>query len=77
MISKIAKGAFLIVAVITILEFLFVSGMFTSLIVMFLSLVAGLVNVGFALKEKNYNEVGLYIVATIALCMGYWSLMFM
>lgn len=76
MISKIVKVTFLVVAAATIYEYMFVLGMFTSIIMMYLVLGTGLINVIVALKEKKYNEAGLYFLASIALCMGYWNIMF-
>lgn len=67
---------FLLIAVLTILEYLFVTGMFTSFIVMGLVWLAGLVNLIYALKDKDYTAAGLYLVCTIALNMGYWKLLF-
>lgn len=75
-VSKLFKTIYLILAIITILEYLFVSGMFTSIIVLVLIDAAGVINLCFSLKEKNYFEAALFVVATAGLSMGYWKVLY-
>lgn len=73
--KKFLNITFFVVALLTIFEFVFIQGMFTSFIVMGASGIVGLVNAIYALKEKKWNEAGLYAIATIALNMGYFIIM--
>lgn len=72
--KKIAKLIYLIAGLITILEFLFVRGMFTWLIVVTLVIITGIVNIIMEIKDKNYMGAAHYIVTSVALCMGYMVL---
>ncbi len=66
--------AFLIIALLTILEFTFVRGLFTWLIVVAATILVGSINVIFKLVRKEWIYAGLYTVCTIALCMGYFAI---
>lgn len=75
--NKIFKAVYIAAAALTIYEYLFVTGMFTSPIALILIFVTGIINFVFSFKNKNYNEAVLYIVSTVGLSMGYWKIMFM
>lgn len=66
---------FLVVGVITILEFLFIQGLFTSIMAMLAVLVAGIINVIVELMDKKILYALLYLLATIALCISYIPLL--
>lgn len=63
--------AYLVVGSLTVLEFLFVRGMFTWLIAVSAITVLGIVNVFASIKDHDVMEAALYVLSTIALCMGY------
>lgn len=65
---------FLIVGALTILEFTFVKGLFTWLMVVFATIAIGSVNIVMQLKDKNFPQATLYTICTIALCMGYMAI---
>lgn len=67
---------FLLAGILTILEYGFVCGIFTSLMTMALVLMTGIANLFYAIREKDYHSATLYVLCTIALNMGYWKLMF-
>lgn len=73
--QNICSILFLIVGGITVLEFLFIQGMFTSLIVMFAVFVLGIVNIILSLKNQQYVSALHYVLTSIALCMGYITLL--
>ena len=74
--GKVFKILFIIVSILTVLEYMFVTGMFTSVLCLMLVDIVGVVNVIVSLKEKKFNEVFLYLIASIGISMGYWKLMF-
>ena len=59
---------------LTALEFIFLRGMFTWLIVVTAVIVVGSLNVIINIKDKEWLQASLYILSTIALCMGYFTL---
>lgn len=63
--------AYLVVGSLTVLEFLFVRGVFTWLIAISAITVLGIVNVFASIKDHDVMEAALYVLSTIALCMGY------
>lgn len=63
--------AFLAVGALTILEFVFVQGMFTFLIAVGACILVGGANIAVCCKERNWMQALLYLVSTAALCMGY------
>ena len=69
--KKIAEIAFLVVGFLTVLEFVLLQGMFTWLMVVISTMVVGLVNIILCLKDKEWNKSLLYLLCSIALCMGY------
>ena len=74
--GKVFKILFIIVSIRTVLEYMFVTGMFTSVLCLMLVDIVGVVNVSVSLKEKKFNEAFLYLIASIGISMGYWKLMF-
>ena len=74
--GKVFKILFIIVSILTVLEYMFVTGMFTSVLCLMLVGIVGVVNVIVSLKEKKFNEAFLYLIASIGISMGYWKLMF-
>ena len=74
--GKVFKILFIIVSILTVLEYMFVTGMFTSVLCLMLVDIVGVVNVIVSLKEKIFNEAFLYLIASISISMGYWKLMF-
>ncbi len=74
--GKVFKILFIIVSILTVLEYMFVTGMFTSVLCLMLVHIVGVVNVIVSLKEKKFNEAFLYLIASIGISMGYWKLMF-
>ena len=65
---------FLIVGMLTALEFIFIRGMFTWLIAVAAVIVVGSLNVVINIKHKEWLQASLYILSTVALCMGYFIL---
>ena len=74
--KRFAQIAFAVVAIATILEYLFVFGSFTGPLAMALVWIVGIINIVVAAKDKKTNEAVLYLIATVALNMGYWKAMF-
>ncbi|HKM22364.1 MAG TPA: hypothetical protein VJZ01_10020 [Lachnospiraceae bacterium] len=72
--ERIAAIIFLIIGVITVLEYVLVQGMFTAPIVIFLSIVAGLANIVIAFANKKFMNVLFYALLTVALNMGYFMI---
>ena len=65
---------FLLVGVLTILEFVYVRGMFTWLIAVAAVITVGLINIAYQLKGKAWSSAALYLITMTALCMGYFLL---
>ncbi|MFR1052112.1 MAG: hypothetical protein ACOX67_02630 [Oscillospiraceae bacterium] len=74
--KKASNIAFIAVSVATILEYLFVCGMFTGPLMMMLALIVGAINVAVSIRDRDYHVAVLYVIATVSLCMGYWKSMF-
>lgn len=74
-IKKILAVLFLFVGGISVLEFLFIQGMFTSLMVMLAVAVFGLSNITFSLIQRQYIQGLHYALTSVALCMPYVLLM--
>lgn len=70
-LRKTFQALFLIAGILTILEFIFIKGMFTWLIMTSIVCLVGVINIFLAIKDRNYMEAFLYLVASIALIMGY------
>lgn len=64
---------FLAVGFLACLEFIFVRGMFTWLIAVFATILVGGLNILQQLKLKDWNQVGLYTLCIVAICMGYFA----
>ena len=63
--------AYLIVGVLTVLEFLFVRGMFTWLMAVAAVVFTGAGNALLAARDRDWMGMLLYLLCTAALCMGY------
>ena len=74
-LSKNFQIAFLIVGVLTALEFIFIRGMFTWLIAVVAIIIVGFLNIIINIKYKEWLQATLYLLSTIAFCMGYFVLM--
>ena len=72
--DKYLQIAFLVVGMLAALEFVFVRGMFTWLIAVISVIVVGSINIIFNIKQKEWLQASLYMLSTIALCMGYFIL---
>ena len=73
--TKVCNIIFIIIGVLTILEFSFVRGMFTGPLMMGLAALFGLINVVLELANKKYLTAVHFLITAIALCMGYAVLM--
>ena len=73
-VEKNLNILFLAVGTLTVFEFIFVRGMFTWLIAVVSVIVVGSLNVVVNIKNKEWSQASLYILSTIALCMGYFAL---
>lgn len=67
-----SRAVFLIVGALTVLEFLFVRGMFTWMIAVAATVCAGLWNIVLALMDRRYMDAALFLLCSVALCMGYF-----
>ena len=76
LMKKASNIAFIAVSVATILEYLFVCGMFTGPLMMMLALIVGAINVAVSIRNRDYHVAVLYVIAAVSLCMGYWKSMF-
>ena len=73
--KKLLNIIFIIIAVLTMLEFFFISGMFTGPIMMVLIVIIGIANTVYSITQKETNESILYLICTISLCLGYLKIM--
>lgn len=73
--KKVFKILYLVIAVLNIMEYLFISGLFTAPIIMIVIMLVGLINIVLSVKDKMYLDALLYLVSTVALNMGYWKLL--
>lgn len=69
---EVARILFLVVGTLTVLEFVFVRGMFTWLIAVAATLCAGIWNIVLALIDKRWSDAALFLLCSVALCMGYF-----
>ncbi|NLG04337.1 MAG: hypothetical protein GX567_10995 [Clostridia bacterium] len=74
--KKIWNTLFIIAAILTMFEYYYICGMFTSLIMLIIIAILGIINMIYAAKGKLLNEALLYLLCTVALCLGYFKLMF-
>lgn len=72
--SRIMDAIFLLVGVLTILEFIYVRGMFTWFIAVVATIIAGAIEIFYSLKEKQFMKAALVLLSVVALCMGYFVL---
>ncbi|WP_240377951.1 hypothetical protein [Bacillus piscicola] len=72
---KYLQVAFLFVGVLAVLEFTLIRGMFSWLIAVAAVIVVGSLNVIVNFKHKEWLHALLYILSTVALCMGYFVVM--
>lgn len=72
--AKYYQIAFLVVGTLASIEFIFLRGMFTWLIAAIAVIVVGGLNVIINIKHKEWLQAYLYMLSTIALCMGYFVL---
>lgn len=75
--QKLLHFLFYIIAILTIIEYIFICGTFTGPIMMLCIAVIGLINVIYSFISKNINESILYAISTIALCIAYLKIMFL
>ena len=71
-LRKALQITFLVVGLLTVLEFLFVRGMFTWLVAVAATAAAGLGNVAISLRDRRFCDAALYALCSVALCMGYF-----
>ncbi len=72
--QKFFQILFLCVASLTILEFIFIKGMFTWLLAVSATIVCAMLNILFSLFKKEWLMAYFYFLFAIALCMGYFAL---
>ena len=65
---------FLVVGFLTVLEFIFITGMFTWIIMVISICIIGLINISIEIKNRQYLQAILYLLAITALVMGYLKL---
>lgn len=73
-LKQAAQVAFLIVGLLTVLEFVFVRGMFTWLIAVAAVAVTAAINVALSCRDKEWLSALHYVLTAVALCMGYLAL---
>lgn len=73
---NVFKVLFLIIGIATILEYIFITGMFTWLIAATGCIIIGVINMVWDVKNKEYLDSLLYAIATVALVMGYLKLIY-
>lgn len=67
---------FLVIGVLTVLEFIFIRGMFTWLMMVALVSVVGLVNIVLSLRARRFYAAAHFLLTSVALVMGYFILAF-
>lgn len=72
--KKIFPILFLVVGFLTVLEFIFIAGMFTWILMVISTSIIGLINIFIEVKNRQYLQAILYLLATTALVMGYLKL---
>lgn len=72
--SKYLQISFLVVGALTMLEFIFIRGMFTWLIAVAAIVVVGVLNIIASINKQELLLAALYALSTAALCMGYFVL---
>lgn len=69
--SKVIDVLFLVVAILSLCEFIFIRGMFTWLISVFAVLLLGFLEIIFCIKNKVYYKASLVALVVVAICSGY------
>ena len=72
---KFLNIAFVIAAIVAILEYYFICGMFTGPLMMAIIVILGFANIFYSAFRKNLNETLLYAICTVAICVGYFKMM--
>lgn len=70
--SKIFDLLFLIVAILSLIEFIFIRGMFTWLIAVLALLLIGFIQIVFCIKNKAYYKAALIALVVVGICSGYF-----
>ena len=73
---NIFKVLFIVIGIATILEYIFITGMFTWLIAATGSIIIGTINIIWEVKNKKYLDGLVYAIATVALIMGYLKIVY-
>lgn len=73
--EKIGSIIFLVVGILTVLEFIFIRGMFTWLLMVSLVIICGTGNMVVRLMRHDYLSAALFALCSTALCMGYFVLL--
>lgn len=73
--EKIMDGIFIIIGIIGFLEFSFVRGLFTGLIVMAICGITGIVSVIYSIVKKDYHSTILYALLFATIFFGYWNIL--
>ena len=74
-IKQYSQIVFLVVGSLTVMEFLLVRGMFTWLIAVGAALIAGVLNIAVNVIYKDWLQALMFLLATVALCMGYFVML--
>lgn len=69
-----AQIAYLAVGALTVLEFLFLRGMFTWLVMVLAVTALGAVNIVLSVRDRAWGQALHYLLTSVALCMGYLAL---
>lgn len=69
-----AQIAYLAVGALTVLEFLFLRGMFTWLVMVLAVTALGAVNIVLSVRDRAWVQALHYLLTSVALCMGYLAL---
>lgn len=69
-----AQAAFLAAGALTVLEFIFIRGMFTWLIAVALVTILGALNIVLSCRDREWRTAFHYVLTTVALTMGYLTL---
>ena len=70
----ICRILFIITGTLTVLEFLFVRGMFTGPIALLVTVCTGGLNLALSLYDRRFLDAATVLLASVALCMGYFVL---
>ncbi len=73
--KKIINVTFIIIAILAILEYYFIAGLFTGPIMIGAICIAGVVKIFYSFAHREWNETILSALVTIAICIGYFKIM--